>query len=235
MKWGKRFLAAALCAAPGVAVAGPPFVTDDPVPTDPHHWEIYNFVGASREMGSTGADLGVDLNYGPVRDLQLTATLPLHVETGVPLDTGDVELAFKYRFAHQHEGKVSADLALFPRVFLPTGRGSRRAQILLPLWAQRDFGRWSLFGGGGYMLNPGAGQRDYWQQGVVLTRQMRPGFQLGLEYYGRGRAAEDDRPVQGLNVAAIVHIKGPYSWLVSTGQGVNRKQTLFYTALKLDL
>ena len=66
------------------------------------------------------------------------------------------------------------------------------ARLLLPLWAQRDFGKWSVFGGGGYVLNPGAGQRDYLQQGVVVTRQMAPGFQLGLEYYGAGPASIEE-------------------------------------------
>lgn len=234
---GKRWTYAGLvlAAIPGAAWAGPPFVTDDPVPTDPGHWEIYNFASATREFGDTDAAMGVDLNYGPARDLQLTTTLPLHVATGSPLDAGDVELAVKYRFAHQAEGKLSADIAAFPRVFLPTGRGSRRAQVLLPIWAQRDWGAWSLFGGAGYTLNPGVGQRDYWQQGVVLTRQIRPGFQLGVEYYGRGPASEDDRAVHGINLATIIHIKGPFSWLTSAGQGISRKQTIVYAALKLDL
>jgi len=230
-----KYAGLVLAAFPGAAWAGPPFVTDDPVPTDLHHWEIYNFASASREFGSTGAAMGVDLNYGGARDLQLTATLPLNVETGSPLDAGDVELATKYRFAHQAEGKLSADIAFFPRVFLPTGRGSRHAQVLLPIWAQHDWGAWSLFGGGGYTLNPGPDQRHYWQQGVVLTHQLRPGLQVGVEYYGRGATAADDRAVHGINLATVIHIKGPFSWLTSAGQGLNRKQTIVYTALKLDL
>ena len=64
---------------------------------------------------------------------------------------------------------------------------------------------------------------------------MRPGWQLGLEYYGQGRQSSDSRPVQGLNMGTIVHIHGPFSWLASFGQGLSRKQTVFYTALKLDL
>ena len=220
---------------PSPALAGPPYLTDDPETTDLHHWEIYNFVGGGRDQGISSLDAGVDLNYGPAPDMQLTATLPLHAETGQPLDAGDVELAVKYKFLHQRTGTVSADVALFPRVFLPTGRGSRRARLLLPLRAQRDFGPWSLIGGGGYVLNPGPGNRHYWQQGVALTRQMGPGFQLGLEYYGQGRDAIGSRPVQGMNLGAIVHIHGPFSWLASFGQGLSRRQTLFYTALKLDL
>lgn len=222
-------------ALPTSALAGPPYVTDDPEPTDPGHWEIYNFASGSHDEDGASLDTGVDLNYGAARDLQLTATLPLHRETGQPLDVGNVELAIKYKLLHQHEGTASLDLSVFPRVFLPTGRGEQRAQLLLPVWAQRDFGKWSLFAGGGYTLNPGAGNRDYWQQGFAVTRDVRPGFQLGLEYYGQGRTSVDDRPVHGLNLGTIIHIHGPFSLLGSFGQVLSRKQTIFYTALKLDL
>lgn len=222
-------------AAPEAAHAGPPFVTDDPEPTDLHKWEIYNFVSGTHENGVTSADFGVDLNYGAVKDVQITATLPLHVETGQPVDTGDVELAVKVKFLHQKEGSLVPDLAVFPRVFLPTGRGSSRAQVLLPLWAQKDWGKWSLFGGGGYMLNPGPGNRNYPQWGLVLNRQVRAGWQLGLEYYGASRASDDERFIQGVNLATTIHLKGPFSLLGAFGQGLNRRQTIFYSALKLDL
>lgn len=230
-------LMALMCALvlPAPAMAGPPFLTDDPEPTDTHHWEIYNFATGTHDEGDSSLDLGMDLNYGAAPNLQLTATFPLHTETGEPLEAGDVELAAKYKFLHQHAGTISADVAFFPRVFVPTARESRYAQVLLPVWAQRDFGPWSVFGGGGYTLNPGRGNRNYWQQGVAVARQMRPGWQLGLEYYGQGRQSLDSRPVQGLNLGTIVHIHGPFSLLGSLGQGLSRKQTVFYTALKLDL
>ncbi len=228
-------LVAGVPALPTQALAGPPFITDDPQPTELHRWEIYNSVGGVIQDGRTSLDAGVDLNYGGLRDVQLTATLPLHSETGQPLDAGVVQLAGKYRFLHQHPGVLSADIAVFPRVFLPTGRGIRRAQLLLPVWAGRDWGKWSLLAGGGYMLNPGVGRRDYWQQGVALIHKLRPGWQLGLEYYGQGRDSADSRSVQGVNLGSIVHLGGPCSWLASFGQGVSRKQTVFYTALKLDL
>ena len=219
----------------GTAHAGPPFVTDDPEPTDYHKWEIYNFAGGAHENGGTSTNFGVDLNYGGLKNVQLTATLPMHVETGPPVDTGDVELAAKFKFIHQREGGFVPDIAVFPRVFLPTGRGSTRAQVLLPVWAQMDLGKWSLFGGGGYMLNPGPGNRNYWQAGFVVNRQVAPGWQLGLEYYGAGRPADDEREIHGVNLATVIHLAGPFSLLGSIGQGLNRKQTIFYTSLKLDL
>ena len=217
------------------ALAGPPFLTDDPETTEFQHFEIYNFASGSREPGGSSLDVGWDVNYGAAPDVQLTATLPLHTETGQMLKQGDVELAGKYRFLRQHAGTALVDLALFPRVFLPTAQGSHRARLLLPLWVECDFGPWSLTGGGGYLLNPGQGNRNYWQQGVALSRQMRPGWSLGLEYYGQGRDSAKGRPVQGVNLGSIVHIHDAFSWITSLGQGVSRKQTVFYTALKLDL
>ncbi len=72
-------------------------------------------------------DLGEDINYGAAKDLQLTMVLPLHQETGAPLDVGAVELGAKYRFLHQRAGKLSVDASFFPTVILPTARGASRA------------------------------------------------------------------------------------------------------------
>ena len=229
-----RSIAALLLAVPTVAWPGPPFVTDDPEPTDLHKWEIYSFAGFSRADRESTLDSGVDLNYGAVKDVQLTVVLPLHTESGQPLDVGDVQMAAKFKLLHQKPGTASVDLTFFPRVFLPTGRGSRRAQLLLPVWVQRDAGKWSVFGGGGYTLNPGAGNRDYWVRGIAVTRQVRDGFQLGLEYYGQGATADGERRIDGINLGTVIHIAGPYSLLASFGQGLNRPQTIAYTALKLD-
>ena len=46
------------------AAAGPPYLTDDPVPTDLAHWEIYAFTSAEGHAEELEDDVGVDLNYG---------------------------------------------------------------------------------------------------------------------------------------------------------------------------
>jgi hypothetical protein len=44
-----------------VSLAGPPFLTDDPVPVDRGHWEINNYVAGSLATGaSVGVAPGVD-------------------------------------------------------------------------------------------------------------------------------------------------------------------------------
>ena len=84
------------------ALAGPPYLTDDPVPTDTGHWEIYAFGSGEGRKSNLDADAGVDLNYGAVKGVQLTATLPLSF-SHTPLEgwrsgSGDIELGVKYRF-----------------------------------------------------------------------------------------------------------------------------------------
>ena len=53
------------------------------------------------------------------------------------------------------------------------------AGLLVPLWAQKDFGAWQVFGGGGYTFNPGRDGRDFWQGGVAVLRQVSDRFALG--------------------------------------------------------
>src|ERR1700676_5417019 len=70
------------------ASAGPPYVSDDPEPTDYKHFEIYTFnSGTATQSGISGAT-GIDFNYGAAPDLQLTATLPTGFNRPVGGPTG---------------------------------------------------------------------------------------------------------------------------------------------------
>ena len=46
------------------ALAGPPYVSDDPEPTDYRHFEIYAFTSGTRTIDGTSGQGGVDFNYG---------------------------------------------------------------------------------------------------------------------------------------------------------------------------
>src|SRR3974390_1548548 len=84
------------------AVAGPPFVSDDPEPTDTGHFEIYTFNNGTNTRAGTAGESGIDFNYGAAPNLQLTATIPAGYtdanEDGTQIGLGNVELAAKYRF-----------------------------------------------------------------------------------------------------------------------------------------
>ncbi len=240
------FLVAAFVSAP--ARAGPPYLSDDPVPTDPGHWEIYNYVTGFNGGGGFSGEAGVDLNYGAAKDLQLTAVFPLALESGEGVFTsgfrggpGIIELAFKYRFTHQSEGSWAPDVSVFPRLFVPTASrfSTGRANLFLPVWAQKDVGPWSLFGGGGYQINPGPGQLNFWQGGVALSRAFGKRFTLGGELYGQGRTTSEP-PGGGytaLNLATTYRLTPHWSLLASAGptweEGGTHGQ-VFYVSLKAD-
>ena len=152
-----------LLAAP--ALGGPPFLTDDPEPTDLGHWEIY---GPAMEIEGRGSDYGgsagVELNYGLMPDVQLTLGMPLafaHDASGSQSGLGDVEASLKYRFINDEAGHFQ--VAVFPGVTVPTARtglGARRVTALLPVWAQKDVGPWSICGGGGLQSQCSGGAND---------------------------------------------------------------------------
>src|SRR4249920_3999176 len=85
----------------GAAMAGPPYVTDDPEPTDYGHYEIYLFDGGTTARDGTASAAGIDFNYGAAPDLQLTAVLPIAFDTpsggGTTANLGNIELAAKYK------------------------------------------------------------------------------------------------------------------------------------------
>jgi hypothetical protein len=55
------------------AIAGPPYLTDDPEPTDYRHFEIYTFSQGTAMQDGIGGEGGIDFNYGGAPNLQLTA------------------------------------------------------------------------------------------------------------------------------------------------------------------
>ena len=210
----------ALAAIPAVASAGPPFITDDPEPTDTGHWEIYAPQFEAEGSGDDFAgEFGTEINYGPMTDIQLTLDLPVayaHDVHGWHWGAGDVEASAKYRFYHRDGLQIAA----FPGVTLPTasnGLGAGRVTAFLPVWAQQDIRAWSVFGGGGYAVNPGSGNRDYWSGGIAVTRQLGKGLLLGVEADRHGPDTVGGRASTSLGIGGIVDLTGPFRLLASGG------------------
>lgn len=221
MKLG--FLAAlAIAGAAAPAVAGPPYLTDDPIPTDTGHWEIYTFTSGEGRSSTLDDESGLDLNYGPVKDVQLTSTLPLAFshdpESGWRSGTGDVELGVKYRFFNDEKHGVSA--AIFPRAILPTSTiaSGEKTRFLMPLWMGKDFkGGTSLFGGGGYEFNPGSGNRSFWEASVALTHDLNETVSLGGEIAWQQPDAAGGTNQMRAGLGSIVKLSDHYALLFSGG------------------
>jgi hypothetical protein len=224
--------------------AGPPYATDDPEPTAFGHYENYLYTSGAHGDGGTGADFGVDFNYGAAADLQLTVVLPLGLEhaSGAAATTGlgNVQLAAKYRLSHQRD--VGWNVALFPRVFLPSISrqiGARHGYFQLPLWLGREFGPWSTFGGGGCEFNRAGTDRNYCFGGWALTRQLSPKLQLGAEVFHRGADAVAARSSTALGAGARYDVSASLHLLAAGGGGIrnatSEQQYSWYAALLFTL
>jgi hypothetical protein len=236
-----RIAALALISVAGPALAGPPFLTDDPVPTDTGHWEIYAFTAAEGHRSTFDGDAGFDLNYGPVESVQLTATLPLsfgHAPyEGWRSGTGDVEFGVKYQFFHDEKNGLSA--AIFPRAILPTAVHSpgEKTRFLLPLWVGKDFsGGTSVFGGGGFTINPGTGNRDFWQAAIAATQDLTKKLSIGAEITRQSGDTQDGTGQTRLGIGSVIKVSDHYALLFSGGPtwADHRTSYRFYAALGLN-
>ena len=128
----------------------------------------------------------------------------------------NVEVGVKYRF-HNGCGLLGCH---FPRVFCHArsrfGPGRSVATCL-----GAGFGP-GLFGGGGYAINPGSGNRDFWQSGLALTRTISPRLSIGGEITHQSPDTIGGVSVTAANLGAIYRLGGPYSILVSGGPAFER-------------
>jgi hypothetical protein len=222
-----------LCAF-AAAKAGPPFVSDDPQPTDYGHFEIYTFAQGSEAKGGTGSSFGIDFNYGALPDLQLTAVIPIDVASPAHGATvaglGNVELAAKFKFLHQDD--IGWDVAFFPRLFLPSAShavGVDHVAVLLPIWLGRNWGDWSTFGGGGCVINRGGDSNDYCLMGWALTRRVLPDLQVGAEIVHQGADSKGGRVSTAVGAGLIYDMSETVHLLAYAGPGLqNAAETARY-------
>ncbi len=221
------------------AIAGPPYLTDDPEPTDYQHWENYLYTSGVSGGGAyniSGPAAGI--NYGPLPDTQFSASIPLVSVggggTSAATGLGDIQLSVKYRFLHETNGWPQ--LAFFPAVNFPTGDANRglgngRAWYQLPLWLQKSFGAWTVDAGGGAALNSAPGTRDYAYGGWLVQRDLSEHLSLGGEVYAQGPDLANDDGYVALNFGGIYRFNEHYSLLASAGHSfVGDEHLLWYFA-----
>lgn len=209
-----------ICFFATCAFAGPPYLNDDPQPTDYKKYEIYAFNNVSKSSDGANSEYGIDFNYGGFENTQLTAVLPW-VNTKANGEKsqsgfGNPELAVKYKFLHQDKNGI--DAAFFPRLYLPAKNekfGVTHSQLLLPIFIQRDFGKYAIFGGGGCTLNNGFNSRNFCNLGATLTRNINSKLHIGAEIFGQTPDTTDAKASGGYGIGAIYDITNKYHFLIS--------------------
>lgn len=247
--WPDRRLRVLAAIALGVActpaVAGPPFLTDDPEPVDLRHAEVNLIAQQTRAAGGRGGSASGEFNLGCAAETQCHVAVPIafdHPAGEAPrAGPGDVELGVKYRFLDSPGDGWSA--AVYPTLDLPTGDAARglgngRAQLLLPLWVQRSSGPWRWDAGIARLVDRAPGARDSWFAGLLAQRSFGERLTLGAEVFRRSSTATGEPPAAGFNVGAIVAIAPHQNLLASAGRGLTRVETnrcSMFLAYQLEL
>ena len=205
-------------------LAGPPFQTDDPQPIDFRHFEFYTFGSADGTRVETDTFApAIEFNWGALPNVHLhiiipgaaifPANNPAFAPAGVgprAIGLGDIELGIKYRFVQ--ETKRRPMIGTFTMFEIPTGSAVKGLGVgttwyKLPLWAQKSFGPWTTYAGGGETLVKAPGYRNYPFAGWLAQRDLGKKWTIGTEvfYHGpEGPATPQTRP------ATLVDIGGYY-------------------------
>ena len=91
---------------------------------------------------------------------------------------GDIERGIKYRLITPGEEDWYPQVAVFSLVEMPTGNqklgfSTWHAQVFPSLWLQQEFDPWTVYGGGGYWINPSYGNKNYGFFGVAVCARSR--------------------------------------------------------------
>ncbi|HLV79935.1 MAG TPA: hypothetical protein VKT32_06610, partial [Chthonomonadaceae bacterium] len=219
--------------ASGRALAGPPFVTDDPEPVEFHHWEIYISSIYQHAFGGISGTLPhLEVNNGIAPNLQLHLIVP-NAFSGMPgsptqYGLGDTELGVKWRFVQ--ESKTTPQIGIFPLLEAPTGDAGRglgtgHLQTFLPVWIQKSWGPWTSYGGGGYWINPGAGNKNYWLTGWLLQKDLNAHWTLGGELFYTTSPAVGVRAQLDFNLGGYYNFDDGHHLLFSAGRSLSGDTT----------
>ena len=173
----------------------------------------------------------MEVDYGVVSNLQLHLLAPFNYNApaqGRRYDgDGDTEVGVKYRFSLEHDWLPQ--VGLFPLLEIPTGNagqglGSGHVDVFLPVWLQKSWGaenrKWTACGGGGYYLNPGAGNRDWVYGGLVVQRQITAKVQLGGELYHRTSIGIVKRADTACNLGTSIDLSDRHHLLFTAGRSI---------------
>jgi hypothetical protein len=216
-----------ILSGPKVWAQGPPYQTDDPVPVDLHHYEFYVFGAADGtpvEMDSVGP--AFEFNWSALPRVQLHAILPFGVVAPLnnpvyaPSGTGptefgltDMELGAKIAFIK--ESKHVPQIGSFTIFEIPTGNADKglgvgKVWYKIPIWLQKNVGKWTLDGGAGYQVVPQNGFRNFPYTGWLVKKELSERIELGAEVFAHGRegsAAAQTEAATMVDVGGYYHFK----------------------------
>ena len=137
------------------------------------------------------------------------------------------------------ETDLCPQVGTFPHVEFPTGDedkglGNGKTQVFLPVWIQKSWGQWETYGGGGYWINPGTGNKDNWFFGWEVQRDIAKYLTLGAEIFHQTPSEAGGESVSGFTMGSIINIGELHHILLSAGRDFSgQNETSFYAGYLL--
>jgi hypothetical protein len=217
-----------LAASSRMYAQGPPFQVDDPVPVDFKHYEFYIFGSADGtpvEMDYSAP--AFEFNWGAVPRVQLHAILPwggiypsnnpIYAPGGTgPSAMGLLDMELGVKLAIIKETKKVPQIGTFTMVEVPTGNydkglGVGKVWYRLPLWLQKNQGKWLFDGGAGETVVPQTQYHNFPYGGFLVKREMSKKLELAAEVFshgGEGFAAPQTQSSTMIDAGGYWHLKG---------------------------
>jgi hypothetical protein len=212
--------------------AGPPFTTDDPETVRFRHWEYYISSVNNFQAGVwSGTSPHLELNYGIVPNVQLHVLLPMNYnysqKLGANFGYGDTEFGIKYRFIKETDN--SPQIGVFPIVEIPTIKNTEfsngKAKLFLPVWAQKSWGKVTSYGGAGYGINPGKGNKNWFFAGWEVQYDISPAFTLGGEVYYHSADTQTGKSETAFNLGGSVNPSEKFHIIFSLGHSLTNDRS----------
>jgi len=207
--------------------AGAPFFTDDPEPTELKHFEFYFSSSHAFEKNETAGNLfNFEVNYGLIPNMQIHLLLPINYSTAThePFKIGyaNTEIGVKYRFIQETEN--CPQLATYPALSIPTVKNETfsdgTVKFYLPLWAQKSWGKFTTYGGGGYWFNPGSGNKNFFFSGWEAQYDLSERLMLGGEIYYQSADVVDGESALAFNLGGNISFSEKTHLLFSAGHSL---------------
>jgi hypothetical protein len=220
-------LALAAAALPLRALAGPPFDTDDPDPTEYRNYEIYAGMTTHRDTATSTSELAfLEINYGLMPNVQFS------VHAGTVEDTSfqqpntygmeDFQMGLKTRFIQ--ESAYSPQVSIYPQVTFAsgaTGTTQGHGTFFLPIWAQKTMGKVTVFGGGGWEFDRDSTGNGDWQAGLAATYPLTADDTIGMEV--TRTTPHDDYSQSDIGVGYIHSLGKLHALLFSIGHSYGQQ------------
>jgi hypothetical protein len=116
------------------------------------------------------------------------------------------------------------------------GLGNGRSWEQLPILLEKSWGKWTTYGGVGYVLNSEPGANNFLYAGAVLEKNVTNNLLLGVEFYTQGRSNIYSPSFKFVNIGGEYSISQKLNIVLGTGRSIAGQQVPYsYLGIHLFL